>query len=160
MRRKRRAGVLSGFLQSLLCAAPVSTPPSLSKLAESYTLRMFPEPCPALYCPPRYEVRKKKKVAACIDEIAEMVVEKFTDKLGANKAAWKVQVRGVGRCSCTVDWREASSHLRPSGGRLLRACRACHCGPLFMHAWALHAQLPVACALAVRHRVLPGAERV
>lgn len=41
----------------------------------------------------RYEVRKKKKAAACIDEIAELVVDKFTDKLGANKAAWKVQVR-------------------------------------------------------------------
>lgn len=38
-------------------------------------------------------MRKKKKVAACIDEIAELVVDKFTDKLGANKAAWKVQVR-------------------------------------------------------------------
>ena len=37
-------------------------------------------------------MRKKKKVAACIEEIAEMVVEKFTDKLGANKQAWKVQV--------------------------------------------------------------------
>ena len=44
----------------------------------------------------RYEVRKKKKVAACIDEIAEMVVDKFTDKLGANKQAWRVQVCGQG----------------------------------------------------------------
>lgn len=37
-------------------------------------------------------MRKKKKVTACIDEIAELITEKFTDKLGANKQAWKVQV--------------------------------------------------------------------
>lgn len=46
----------------------------------------------------RYEVRKKKKVAACIDEIAELVVEKFTDKLGSNKQAWRVQVGWGLRC--------------------------------------------------------------
>ncbi len=52
----------------------------------------------------RYEVRKKKKAAACIDEIAELVMEKFTEKLGANKQAWRVQVRQVQCASQAGPW--------------------------------------------------------
>jgi hypothetical protein len=42
--------------------------------------------------PCRYEVRKKKK--GCVDEMAELVLSKFTTRVQAgNKHSWSVQVR-------------------------------------------------------------------
>ena len=52
------------------------------------------QPC---WVPPcSYEVRKKKK--GCVEEIAQLIVEKFTTKpQPGNKRSWRVQVGG-GRC--------------------------------------------------------------
>ena len=38
-------------------------------------------------------MRKKKKQAACTAEMAELVLVKYTDKVGSNKRSWQLQVR-------------------------------------------------------------------
>ena len=49
-------------------------------------------------CACSYEVRKKKK--GCVDEIADLIRDKFTLKVQpANKRSWAVQVSGVLCCA-------------------------------------------------------------
>ena len=44
----------------------------------------LPHPSPATP-PHRYEVRKKKKVATCIEEMAKEMAEKYVEQIGTNR---------------------------------------------------------------------------
>lgn len=65
------------------------------------------------HCSPTcsYEVRKKKK--GCVDEIAELIVEKFTRKISPhNKRTWTVQVRvKCGKAKAEVLCRRGKASL-------------------------------------------------
>lgn len=39
-------------------------------------------------------MEKKKKMDTCCDEIAKSIVDKYTEKVGGSKRAWRVQVNG------------------------------------------------------------------
>lgn len=58
--------------------------------------RLSSPPLPETYLPlsqTRYEVVKKKKADTVCEEIATAIVEKYTDRIGTSKRAWRLQVR-------------------------------------------------------------------
>ena len=60
--------------------------------------------------PCRYEVRKKKKT--CVDEIATMILDKFTTRVNANRRNWAVQVRTVAWTARLLMHRGGLAHRR------------------------------------------------
>lgn len=108
-----------------------------------------------------YEVRKKKK--GCVDEIADLILEKFTRKINpANKRSWRPEVRGAAVAVHRHDVARAvlSACGTERGLWCLQPCGpACNrAGLLCSRALAHRPRLPP--LSAVRHRVLPFTCRV
>lgn len=77
-------------LPAVLPAAQLSSPCPTSPAILSFAA----PPCCS------YEVRKKKK--GCVDEVAELILEKFTNRLNVNnKRSWSVQ---VGAADVAANW--------------------------------------------------------
>ena len=65
------------------------------------------------HTPCRFEVRKKKKAATCIEEIGGLILDKYTDKVGSYKRAWRVQVstrQPAGRPHCLACIRHSGTN--------------------------------------------------
>lgn len=67
----------------------------------------------------RYAVERKKKVDTCCEEIAKSIVQEYTDRVGASKRAWRVQVM---RCEV---WEGTCELVR----RVAAWCRLTHKNP-------------------------------
>eukprot|EP00887_Chlorella_sp_A99_P000649 scaffold5.g649.t1 len=70
----------------------------------------------------RYEVRRKKKVAACIQEISKEMAERYVDRIGNNKRAWRLQ-SGIVYCLARAECERVAEELEGQlaellGGRL------------------------------------------
>ena len=76
-------------------------------------------PSPPLWS--RYEVRKKKKQAACTAEMAELVLAKYTDKVGTNKRSWQLQV-GARRSVDLISRLAVPGPVHPTPASAARCC--------------------------------------